>query len=265
MTPCNTPWSAAELACSLDDSDGSIPLVNETLAPSVPRLRAESSADRDLIFRGKEAAPPGLREHEALVTTLDSPWYHATEACEVGKLRSAGRASVSPEIRAGDPDGHEIPHGVAGEVAGGRPSLLQGYWTHTELPALDLNDDWMHSGDGTNVDPNGLIFIINQLKAMIISGGRNAYCVEAQNALARHPAVAECAIIGNPSERWGESAHVEAVPNSDAKVATGELIAQCKAPRTMNFINAPVLGRFSRSHFTSRSGGDANAVCHERH
>jgi acyl-CoA synthetase (AMP-forming)/AMP-acid ligase II len=113
------------------------------------------------------------------------------------------------------------------------------------LTAAALRDGWMHTGDGAWMDDDGFIFIADRLKDMIISGGENVYSAEVENALAQHPAVAACAVIGVPSEEWGESVHAVVVrkPAHDASAET--LIAHCKAliagykcPRSVDFADA---------------------------
>jgi acyl-CoA synthetase (AMP-forming)/AMP-acid ligase II len=78
------------------------------------------------------------------------------------------------------------------------------------------------------MDDDGFIFIADRLKDMIITGGENVYSVEVENALARHPAVLACAVIGVPSEQWGEAVHAVVVKKPGSDVAVDELIAHCK-------------------------------------
>ena len=103
----------------------------------------------------------------------------------------------------------------------------------------------MHTGDAAWMDEDGYIFIADRLKDMIISGGENIYSAEVENALAQHPAVAACAVIGIPSEQWGEAVHAVVIPKSGANPSAQDLVAHCKAliahykcPRTVEFRNA---------------------------
>ena len=82
---------------------------------------------------------------------------------------------------------------------------------------------------------------------MIISGGENVYSVEVENALAQHPAVAQCAVIGIPDERWGEQVHAVVVTKPGAKVTADELIEFCKTliagykcPRSVDISETPL-------------------------
>jgi long-chain acyl-CoA synthetase len=86
----------------------------------------------------------------------------------------------------------------------------------------------MHTGDAGRMDEDGFVYIVDRVKDMIITGGENVYSIEVEDAIARHPAVAQCAVIGIPSERWGEQVHAVVVIKNGANVSSNELIAFCK-------------------------------------
>jgi len=179
------------------------------------------------------------------VATVNPAWYHRPEARQLGKLRSAGRASFCMELRIVDAQGNEVPRGTVGEVAVRGPNVMQGYWNQPELTAAALRDGWMHTGDGAWMDDDGFIFIADRLKDMIISGGENIYSGEVENAIAQHPAVAACAVIGVPSDRWGESVHAVVVRKPGQEVSAADLIVHCKSliagykcPRSVEFVDA---------------------------
>ena len=113
-----------------------------------------------------------------------------------------------------------------------------------------MRNGWMHTGDGAWMDDDGFIFIADRLKDMIISGGENVYSGEVENALAQHAAVAACAVIGIPSEQWGETVHAVVVRKPGQEVTAEALIAHCKTliagykcPRSVDFVDAlPISG-----------------------
>ena len=186
----------------------------------------------------------GMTELSPLAT-LNPAWYHTAEGRKAGKLRSAGRASHCTEVKIVDADGREVPRGTVGEVIVRGPNVMQGYWNKPEQTAAALKNGWMHTGDGAYMDEDGFIFIADRLKDMIISGGENIYSAEVENALAQHPAVAACAVIGIPSDQWGESVHAVVVLKPDVKPEASELIDHCKAliagykcPRSVDFVAA---------------------------
>ncbi|MGH3673881.1 MAG: AMP-binding enzyme [Pseudonocardiaceae bacterium] len=96
--------------------------------------------------------------------------------------------------------------------------------------------------------PTAYVYIIDRIKDMIITGGENVYSAEVENAVATHPAVANCALIGLPDQHWGERVHAVAVCKAGAQVSEEEirahakaLIAGYKVPRTVEFVeNLPL-------------------------
>lgn len=186
----------------------------------------------------------GMTELSPLAT-INPAWYHTPEARQLGKLRSAGRASYCTEVRIVDAQGKEVPRGTVGEVAVRGPNVMQGYWNKPEQTAAAIRDGWMHTGDGAWMDEDGFIFIADRLKDMIISGGENVYSAEVENALAQHPAVAACAVIGVPSDKWGEAVHAVVVRKPEHEASAETLIAHCKSliagykcPRSVDFKDA---------------------------
>lgn len=186
----------------------------------------------------------GMTELSPLAT-INPAWYHTSEGRKLGKLRSAGRAGYCIELRIVDVQGKEVPHGTVGEVAVRGPNVMQGYWNQPELTDAAMRDGWMHTGDGAWMDEDGFIFIADRLKDMIISGGENVYSAEVENALAQHPAVAACAVIGVPSEKWGEAVHAVVVRKPGQDASAEALMAHCKSliagykcPRSVDFVDA---------------------------
>ena len=175
---------------------------------------------------------------------------HKSEAAKTGLLRSAGRASLTTEVRIVDPLGVEVPRGIVGEVAVRGANVMLGYWNKPEQTAAALRDGWMHTGDGGRMDDDGYLYIVDRMKDMIVSGGENVYSAEVENALSQHPAVAACAVIGIPSDEWGESVHAVVVCKPGASATTKELADHCrqliagyKCPRSTEFRDAlPMTG-----------------------
>ncbi len=121
------------------------------------------------------------------------------------RLRSTGRATPIVEIAVIAPDGHPLPPGQVGEVVTRGDHVMAGYWGKPEDTATALRDGWMHTGTGGYLDDAGYLYIVDRLKDMIITGGENVYSAEVENALAAHPAVASCAVIGVPDPDWGRT------------------------------------------------------------
>ena len=84
---------------------------------------------------------------------------------------------------------------------------MREYWKQPEATAEAFRDGWYHSGDAGYLDADGYLFLVDRVKDMIVTGGENVYSVEVENAIASHPAVEQVAVIGIPSETWGEAVH----------------------------------------------------------
>ncbi|MDZ4355645.1 MAG: long-chain fatty acid--CoA ligase [Variovorax sp.] len=169
----------------------------------------------------------GMTELSGCVSYLP-PYYHTADGRALGKLRSAGRAAALAEIKIVGADGKELPRGTVGEIAARGMSAMTGYWNRPADDAITLRDGWVHSGDGAYMDEEGFIFIVDRMKDMVVSGGENVYSAEVENAVLKHPAIAACAVIGVPSEKWGESVHAVVVLKPGQSVSEAELIAHCK-------------------------------------
>lgn len=132
-----------------------------------------------------------------------------------------------------------------GEITVRGPNVMQGYWRKAQETQAAIRDGWMHTGDAAYMDEDGFIFIVDRLKDMIVSGGENIYCGEVENAIARHPAVATCAVIGIPDERWGEVVHAVVVAKPGATPTPEGIQAHCrtliggyKCPHSVEFRDA---------------------------
>ncbi|BBY64951.1 fatty-acid--CoA ligase [Mycolicibacterium helvum] len=159
------------------------------------------------------------------VATLLSPQDHYDPALRT----SGGRAAPHSEVRIVGDDDVELPRGEVGEIVVRGGHVMAGYWGKPQETAAALRGGWMHTGDAGYSDERGYVFVVDRLKDMIVSGGENVYSVEVENALARHPAVATCAVIGVPDERWGERVHAVVVLASGHQAGEDELREFCRS------------------------------------
>jgi acyl-CoA synthetase (AMP-forming)/AMP-acid ligase II len=164
--------------------------------------------------------------------------------------RSCGRPAVHCEVQIVDPAGVEVPRGEVGEIVARGDHLMSGYWNKPTETSDALRDGWMHTGDAGYMNADGYVFVVDRIKDMVVTGGENVYSVEVENALAKHPAVAQVAVFGIPDEDWGERVHA-AVVLADGESATADelrdfcrdRLANYKIPRSVEFIDAlPVSG-----------------------
>jgi long-chain acyl-CoA synthetase len=121
--------------------------------------------------------------------------------------------------------------------------VLAGYWKNPEATAKAMRSGWLHTGDVGSLDAEGFLTIKDRSKDMIISGGANIYPREIEEVLLRHPAVAECSVVGRPHAEWGEEVIAFVVRRGDVSPADLENlcldnIARFKRPREYRFVEA---------------------------
>ncbi|MEV8313403.1 long-chain fatty acid--CoA ligase [Streptomyces sp. NPDC059900] len=216
------------------------------------------SSMRSIVYGASPIPEPVLkRAMDAFPDVAFSQAYGMTEAAPMAtlltgedhragrRLRSAGRAAAHCEVKIVDPGGNEVPRGTVGEIALRGGHIMRGYWGRPEETTGALREGWLHTGDGAYMDDDGYLFVVDRLKDMIITGGENVYSAEVENAIAQHPAVAACAVIGLPDEEWGERVHAVLVLREGHTVTADEirrhtksLIAGYKAPRSVEFTDA---------------------------
>lgn len=143
-------------------------------------------------------------------------------------LRSAGRAAPGVALSVRDLDGSALPPGEIGEVWAKAGSFMVGYLDRPEETAAALDGGWYHSGDAGYLDEEGYLYLVDRTKDMIVTGGENVYSTEVENAISTHPAVMQVAVIGIPSEQWGEQVHAIVVPHPGTDVTPDEIIAHAK-------------------------------------
>lgn len=130
-----------------------------------------------------------------------------------------------------------------GEILVRGPNVFSGYWERPEATADSFSEGWFRTGDLGQRDPDGYLRILGRAKELIISGGLNVYPREVEEVLLAHPDVAEVAVVGVPSEEWGEVVTAFVVPAGehpapDALLAhAAEQLAPFKRPRSVHFVD----------------------------
>jgi acyl-CoA synthetase (AMP-forming)/AMP-acid ligase II len=161
------------------------------------------------------------------------------------RLRSCGREGFVTRIRLVDPQGREVPKDAAtpGEIIVQSDANMLGYFDRPDLTAATVRDGWMWTGDIATWDSDNYVFIVDRAKDMIISGGENIFSAQVEEAIARHPAVLECAVIGVPDDEWGESVKAVVVLKPGQQATEQEIIdtarrhlASYQKPRSVDFV-----------------------------
>jgi len=181
----------------------------------------------------------GLTETTGPITALPHEHHHGE------RMLSCGRPMFGGRVRIIDTSGKELPPYEVGELLYQGENLMAGYWRREKETAQAIRDGWLHTGDAGYLDEEGFIFLKDRLKDMIVSGGENVYPVEIEAVLMSHPEILECAVIGVPDAKWGETVKAVVVRRAGASLTEDALIAWSrdklagfKRPRTVDFIEA---------------------------
>jgi acyl-CoA synthetase (AMP-forming)/AMP-acid ligase II len=158
------------------------------------------------------------------------------------RMRGCGKPFPGNQVKIIDGDGNSLGPGQVGEICIKSVSVMHGYHNKPEATAKAVVDGWYLTGDAGYLDADGYLYIHDRVKDMIVSGAENIYPAEVENALHEHPAVADCAVIGVPDDKWGEA--VKAIVVKKAEVTADALIAFLrdriagyKVPKSVDFID----------------------------
>lgn len=167
--------------------------------------------------------------------------FHKREFSE--KLASCGFARTGVEVKVFDGRDIELPAGEVGEIVTRSDCVMAGYWKNPEATSTALRGGWLHTGDVGSLDARGFLTLRDRSKDMIISGGSNIYPREIEELLLRHPAVAECSVVGRPHPEWGEEVIAflvlrEQISREELDKLCLDNIARFKRPREYRFVDA---------------------------
>ena len=185
------------------------------------------------------------------------------------KLGSVGRECIGcPPIRLLDPEGNDVRDGEVGELYSATPYAFDGYWNLPEKTEEAFRGPHLSVGDLAYRDEEGFYFLSDRKSNMIISGGENIYPSEVENALGKHEAVKDVAVIGVPDEKWGERVQAVVVLHAWREASEEELIAWCrerlagyKRPRAVAIIGEDEMprtatGKIQHRKLRERFSGD---------
>ncbi|MCZ2109122.1 MAG: long-chain-fatty-acid--CoA ligase [Dehalococcoidia bacterium] len=206
-------------------------------AAFVQRLEEELGWEFIEIYGLTETAP---------IITVSHPDFNTGQK-DYGRRMRAGVEAIGCDIQVLDDEGHPVPmDGTSiGEVCARGNMILKGYWEQPEETAKAIYDGYFHTGDLAVWDEVGNIHIVDRKKDVIISGGENISSPEIEDALYKHPSVLECAVIGVPSEKWGETPKALVVlkeghsPTPEEIIAfTRQHLAHFKCPTSVDFVES---------------------------
>lgn len=205
------------------------------------------SSLRTVYYSAAPTPEPLLRRALAAFGPILVQYYGGTEAGGVGtamlkhhhvhddaavlqrRLTSAGQPKPLAKVRIVRDDGSDCKIDEPGEIIIHSDAHMQGYWNNSHATAETLKDGWIYTGDVGTRDKDFFVYVIDRKKEMIISGGANIYAREVEDALHRHSAVLEAAVIGVPDEKWGETVHAVVATRPGAAVTADDLIEHCRS------------------------------------
>lgn len=187
-----------------------------------------------LCLAGGDRIPVRLQEAFAAVTGV--PLTEQCGSSETGpyalnppfgrkKPGSIGLPAHGVHVAVVDERGHDLPPGRIGEFVVSGPAVMDGYWNDSATTLRTLRRGWVWTGDLGRVDEDGYLWFVGRKRDLIVRGGSNVSPPEVEAALAEHPDVLECCVIGVPDDRWGQAVHAYVVLRSGSRAAAEELWA----------------------------------------
>ncbi len=222
---CAAPAVAAAVLEAAQSWEGEIPgrdRVRIIMAGAPPPTKTVARVEAELGWEFIQIY--GLTETSPLLTINRSraEWDDLTPEERASKLTRAGAPALGVRLKETESDEG------AGELLARSNVVLEGYWEQPEETAAALVDGWFHTGDGAVIGDDGYVTIQDRKKDVIITGGENVSSIEVEDVLFSHPAVAEVAVIGVPSEKWGETIKALVVLADGEEATEAELIDWCK-------------------------------------
>ena len=218
-----------------------VPTIVKALVEHPAATRTDHSSLRHVIYAGApmyradqkralEVLGPclvqyfGLGEVTGNISVL-RPDQHSLADDDSFPIGSCGSARTGMDIAILDEAGARLPPGATGEICVRGPAVFAGYFENREANEKAFRGGWFHTGDLGHLDARGFLYVTGRASDMYISGGSNVYPREVEEAILTHPAVLECAVVGLPHPRWGESGVAAVVPQPGAEISEAAVLA----------------------------------------
>jgi long-chain acyl-CoA synthetase len=223
-----------------------LPGIDQVQAPELRMLTyGAAPMPYELIKKVKQIFPQakvqnlyGQTENSPAATTLRDHFA-------LDKIGSVGEPLPGCQVKVVDEEGNEQPPGKVGEIVVKGPHIMKGYLRNPEATSSAIRDGWLYSGDLGRTDEQGLLYIVDRKKDMIIRAGENVYPVEVEEVLFEIPQVLEAAVVGVPHEVYGELPKAYVVLKEGQSIASDEVLGFCrerlakyKVPVEVEFMDA---------------------------
>jgi long-chain acyl-CoA synthetase len=170
----------------------------------------------------------GVTIWEGYGLTETAPALTTTALGDEARPDSIGLVLPGIDVRLVDERGRDVDPGDAGEIVVRGPNVFAGYWGKPEETEAVFRDGWFQTGDVAYRDDDGYLHIVDRAKDLIIVSGFNVFPKEVEDAIASHPDVAECTVIGVPDERTGEAVKAFVVPTAGATIDAEQILDHCR-------------------------------------
>ncbi|WP_052352824.1 class I adenylate-forming enzyme family protein [Neobacillus dielmonensis] len=189
---------------------------------------------------------PGVKVQNLYGQTENSPGATTLkDHYALDKIGSVGEPLPHTQVRVVDVYGQDVPVGEVGEIIVKGPQVMKGYLKNEEATRDTLKDGWMYSGDLGRLDEDGLLYIVDRKKDMMIRGGENVYPVEIEEVLYAMDEILEAAVVGVPHEVYGEVPKAYVVLKEGKSLSEEDVISYCrtklakyKLPAEVEFLDA---------------------------
>lgn len=231
------------------------PTLIQALAEEQRREPRALGALRYLVYGGAPMRPEQIRDAQTVFGSIVCTSFGQTEAPQIitflppsemtgDNLASVGRPSLLTQVAIVGKDGRPLQPGEEGEIVVRGGLVMSGYLNADDETRKTLIDGWLHTGDAGVFDERGYLFLRDRIRDVIITGGFNVYPGDVEVVLCRHPAIADCSVVGVPDDKWGEAVHAAVQLRAGASVGPDELMAfvkhelgAVKTPKIVHFFD----------------------------
>ena len=242
--------------------------------------RTDLSALQTVMYGASPMSPTRLVEGIERIGPVFAQLYGQTECAGIAtsmsradhrpddleRLTACGFPMPGVRVAVRDDDGNEVEQGAPGEICVQGASVMQGYFKQPELTTETIGDGWLRTGDVAVQDEEGLLYIVDRKKDMIVSGGFNVFPREVEDVLTSDPSVSAAAVIGVPDDKWGEAvkALVVARPGATVDVEALRLLVKehkgsVYAPKSIEVVDSlplTAVGKADKKVLRARYWGD---------
>lgn len=242
---------------------GLAPVMIQMMIESPESKTTDFSSIREVVYAGSAISLGLIKRAVDVMPCKFMQFYGATESggamtllrpeehdlTNEHRLTSCGKPLPMIDVKIMDASGNELADGEPGEMWFRTPAITKGYRNKPDTWSKVYENGWYKTGDVAYRDDEGFLYIVDRVKDMIVTGGENVYCSEVENCLSLHPSVQRVAVIGVPSERWGEEVKACVVLNPGCEEDAAALIeyakknlASYKCPKSVDYFDALPLG-----------------------